>query len=120
LENYNKDVYDKAKKAYGMMIQYNAFFDVYFAQKDIQGDKDEGQNKQKPTVSFHLSIPPYKHKIFPRLGDKLSLYACGRNTFDKVPLREYEQDDNRQGHAHGGRHDGSVVGIVLIGKIFQS
>ena len=41
LEKYNKKVYEKAQKANKSLISYEAFYDAYFAQKDVTGDKDK-------------------------------------------------------------------------------
>ena len=40
LETYNKDVYAKAQEAAKNGVSYEAYYDYYFATKDIEGDKD--------------------------------------------------------------------------------
>ena len=40
LETYNKDVYAKAQEAAKSGVSYEAYYDYYFATKDIEGDKD--------------------------------------------------------------------------------
>ena len=40
LETYNKDVYAKAQEAAKSGVSYEAYYDYYFATKDIESDKD--------------------------------------------------------------------------------
>ena len=40
LETYNKDVYAKAQEAAKKGVSYEAYYDYYFATKDIESDKD--------------------------------------------------------------------------------
>ena len=40
LETYNKDVYAKAQEAAKNGVSYEAYYDYYFATKDIESDKD--------------------------------------------------------------------------------
>jgi hypothetical protein len=57
LRVYNKEIYAKAQEVNKALISYDTFYDVYFAQKDVGGDKD----KDGKTIA--LSASKNKKKV---------------------------------------------------------
>lgn len=54
LEVYNKDTYEKAVKAARRGVDYDTFFDVYFALKEAKGDSTKGAAERQRAALFSM------------------------------------------------------------------